>query len=316
MATRYRLRFLLQEFDLARGATLIGRSAECHVTIEDPLVSRQHAKIVITGDEAVFEDLGSRNGVKVNGTALRGSVRLKDGDRLRIGTQELVFCEVETGIAPPAKTTGFLRYCAACRLPYPQELAACPACGATEQTDEDTLSGQFGASSKQAAWSVQLLVEVTEKALTLGRTSDAVRMLQRAKVQLEERVASGGAAPADQIEGLVRSAMRVALAAEDPAWAAWGLHLYDELRLFPSSAVVEAFAEVGRKYPTKLAKSAEELLTALRARPSETPLATAAASVLAELERLVASLGELAGEADADADQESDTPNPANPNLD
>jgi len=331
VATRYRLRFLLQEFDLARGATLIGRSAECHVTIEDPLVSRQHAKIVITGDEAVFEDLGSRNGVKVNGTALKGSVRLKDGDRLRIGTQELVFCEVETGIAPPAKTTGFLRYCAACRLPYPQELAACPACGATEQIDEDTLSGQqFGASSKQAAWSVQLLVEVTEKALTLGRIPDAVRMLQRAKLQLEERVGSGGAAPADQIEGLVRSAMRVALAAEDPAWASWGLHLYDELRLFPSSTVIEAFAEVGRKYPAKLVKPAEDLLTALRrARPAGHPAlqeagrltapASAAAQagageVLAELERLVASLGELAA-AGAEQEREGDTPNPAGSDL-
>ena len=49
---RYRLRFLLQEFDLPRGTTLIGRSSECQVTIEDPLVSRQHARILIDGDEA------------------------------------------------------------------------------------------------------------------------------------------------------------------------------------------------------------------------------------------------------------------------
>ena len=301
MATRYRLRFLLQEFDLARGATLIGRSAECHVTIEDPLVSRQHAKIVISGDVAIFEDLGSRNGVRVNGKPLKRSTRLKDGDRLRIGTQELVFCEVATGIAPPAKTTGFLRYCAACRLPYPQELAACPSCGATEQTDEDTLIGQFGAASEQMAWSVQLLVEVTEKALTLGRTSDAVRMLQRAKGQLEERVASGGAAPADQIEALVRSAMRVSLAAEDPAWARWAMHLYDELRLFPSSAVVEALGEVGKKYPADLAQPAQDLLNELRGRPLEEP----EQQLLAEFERLVTSL----------AVREGDTPNPVNPDV-
>src|SRR5687767_6926407 len=47
---RYRLRFLLQEFDLPRGATILGRSSDCHVTIEDPLVSRHHARIVLEGD--------------------------------------------------------------------------------------------------------------------------------------------------------------------------------------------------------------------------------------------------------------------------
>ncbi|WP_394821046.1 FHA domain-containing protein [Pendulispora albinea] len=311
MATRYRLRFLLQEFDLARGATLIGRSAECHVTIEDPLVSRQHAKIVISGDVAIFEDLGSRNGVKVNGSPIKGSVRLKDGDRLRIGTQELVFCEVGAGIAPPAKTTGFLRYCAACRLPYPQELAACPACGATEQTDEDTLSGQFGASSKQAAWSVQLLVEVTEKALALGRTSDAVRMLQRAKVQLEERLSTGGNVEGDQVEGLARSALRVALAASDPAWACWALHLYDELRFYPSRTVVEALREVGKKYPADLAKPTEELLAELRGREG----AESAHWPLVELEQLVVLLASLAEGGQDQAASDGDGQEPVNPNL-
>ena len=72
---RYRLRFLLQEFDLPRGATILGRSSDCHVTIEDPLVSRHHARIVLEGDRAVVYDLNSRNGVKVNGAAGEGARR-------------------------------------------------------------------------------------------------------------------------------------------------------------------------------------------------------------------------------------------------
>ena len=123
---RYRLRFLLQEFDLPRGATILGRSSDCHVTIEDPLVSRHHARIVLEGDRAVVYDLNSRNGVKVNGAAVKDPVELKDGDRLRIGTQELVFCRVEAAPNASAKTTGFLRHCARCRMPYPQEAGACP----------------------------------------------------------------------------------------------------------------------------------------------------------------------------------------------
>src|SRR6185312_13135111 len=147
--------------------------------IEDPLVSRQHARIVIDGDDAVVEDLGSRNGVRVNGHLIKGPTALKDNDRLRIGTQELVFCRVEPAQSANAKTTGFLRHCTSCRLPYPKEMVACPNCGSTDQAEEETLSGQFGASS-QGTWSVQLLIEVLEKALTMGRTADAERLLRRA----------------------------------------------------------------------------------------------------------------------------------------
>ena len=92
VTTRYRLRFLLQEFDLPKGETLIGRSAECHVTIEDPLVSRQHARIMLEGDAVTFEDLGSRNGGRINGLPVKRPVQLRDGGRIRIRTQELVFC--------------------------------------------------------------------------------------------------------------------------------------------------------------------------------------------------------------------------------
>lgn len=123
---RYRLRFLLQEFDLPRGATILGRSSDCHVTIEDPLVSRRHARIVLTGDHAVLYDLESRNGVKVNGQPVKHSIELVDGDRLRIGTQELVFCRVADMPESPSKTTGFLRHCARCRMPYPKRQVLAP----------------------------------------------------------------------------------------------------------------------------------------------------------------------------------------------
>ena len=70
-------------------------------------------------------------------------------------------------------------------------MVACPNCGSSEQsTEEETLSGQFGATS-QGTWSVQLLIEVLEKALVMGRTADAERILRRATAQVEERLLSG-----------------------------------------------------------------------------------------------------------------------------
>lgn len=140
---RPRLRFLLQEVDLPLGTTLIGRDADCHVTLDDPLVSRRHARILVGSDRTVVEDLGSRNGVFVNGMGVRGAMPLRDGDRLRIGTQQLVFCEVASEPLgskepPPVRPTGQLGLCATCRLPYPSEMVACPSCESTEQIDEDT----------------------------------------------------------------------------------------------------------------------------------------------------------------------------------
>lgn len=264
---RYRLRFLLQEFDLPRGVTLIGRSSDCHVTIEDPLVSRQHARIVIDDDGPKVEDLGSRNGIKVNGTLARGFTKLKDGDRLRIGTQELVFCTVGALATTPttAKTTGFLRYCASCRLPYPQELAACPSCGATEQVDEEALNGP-SADATQNAWGVQLLIEMMDKALRVGRIADAVRAVQRAKTQLEETLPTGMTIEPDKVHALATSTLNVAQAAEEPQWACWVAHLYGQLQLAPSDPVLALLAELSTRWPAELAPPLADLLAALRER--------------------------------------------------
>ena len=82
---RFRLRFLLQEFDLSGPEVVIGRSSECQITIEDPLISRKHARIAIDADEARVSDLGSRNGVRVNGRLVKGEQVLKDGAALSVG---------------------------------------------------------------------------------------------------------------------------------------------------------------------------------------------------------------------------------------
>lgn len=72
------------------GTTVIGRLPECDVTLEDPSVSRRHARIIRQGDRWMVEDLGSTNGVRVNGAQVRGS-ELRDGDRLELGVIKLAF---------------------------------------------------------------------------------------------------------------------------------------------------------------------------------------------------------------------------------
>jgi hypothetical protein len=76
------------------GAT-IGRSRECDIVLADSNVSRKHARIAVgPGGDWTIEDLGSTNGVQVNGARAAGPAVLRAGDRLDLGTVSARF-EVE-----------------------------------------------------------------------------------------------------------------------------------------------------------------------------------------------------------------------------
>ncbi len=265
---RYRLRFVLQEFDLPRGVTVIGRSLECHLTIEDPLVSRKHARIHVSEAGAQIEDLSSRNGVKVNGAPIGQPTVLRNGDRLRIGTQELVFTRVdEGGRGAHSRTTGQLRLCANCRQPYPREMFACPSCEATEQTDDETLTATGSGSSQR--WTMQLFVEALERALRLSRLPDAEQLAHRATTQVDELLASGGSADSDSLAELTLQVLATTMATSDPVWAVWAVDVYARCARIPPPRVVERFAEVAEHYPEALRPALADLLARVRARAND-----------------------------------------------
>lgn len=74
----------------ARGATL-GRSRSCDVVLDDANVSRQHAEVRPRGGGWFVADLGSTNGVSVNGSRIEQAHALRPGDRIEIGTSVLTF---------------------------------------------------------------------------------------------------------------------------------------------------------------------------------------------------------------------------------
>src|SRR5205085_7546304 len=81
----------LQDFILARGENIIGRSADAAVRIRSDEVSRRHARIVVSAEGATIEDLGSRNGTLVRGRRIERPFDLQDGDEIQIGSVVLVF---------------------------------------------------------------------------------------------------------------------------------------------------------------------------------------------------------------------------------
>jgi hypothetical protein len=74
---------------------VIGRSRECDIVLDDSNVSRRHAQISPSGATGwLIKDLGSTNGVRVNGRTVDGPHPLESGDRVEFGTVDVRF-EVE-----------------------------------------------------------------------------------------------------------------------------------------------------------------------------------------------------------------------------
>ena len=78
-----------QVYQLEAEEVIIGRDTTCELCFEDRTLSRQHARIIINGENITIEDLGSVNGVLVNGVRLKSS-DLKVDDRLTLGNVELL----------------------------------------------------------------------------------------------------------------------------------------------------------------------------------------------------------------------------------
>ena len=82
-----------QEFRLGE-VTAIGRSGDNDIILDDPSVSRQHAKVRLEGQSFTIFDLGATNPTRVNGQEI-GKHQLVDGDRIEIGSVVLVFKQIQ-----------------------------------------------------------------------------------------------------------------------------------------------------------------------------------------------------------------------------
>ncbi len=214
---KYRLKFIFQEIDLAPGTFLIGRSPSCNLTLEDPLVSRQHVKIVIADKAATIEDLGSRNGTLVNNEPLFDASPLKHKDRVRVGSHEMVFLEESRFPSRPMRPTGAMINCPSCQIPIAAGTPKCPhcnndigtgsmcrkcrtpsrvgdvhcaGCGALlKSKDDTTIPIELGGAS--SGWTSSLVVEVIEKALAAGKFNHAANLLDGKIQDFDFKISAG-----------------------------------------------------------------------------------------------------------------------------
>jgi len=81
-----------QRLPLVEGENVVGRDATAQVRLDDPVVSRRHARIIVTDAGIEIEDLGSKNGTFVGEVRLEsGPAKVPDGGRIAFGTLVVTF---------------------------------------------------------------------------------------------------------------------------------------------------------------------------------------------------------------------------------
>jgi DNA-binding winged helix-turn-helix (wHTH) protein len=86
-----RLLYQSRTIALSAGVHIVGRDEGVSLRLDSATVSRRHAKLVLALRMATIEDLGSKNGTRVNDHVIDGVTPLRDGDRIRVGSIALTF---------------------------------------------------------------------------------------------------------------------------------------------------------------------------------------------------------------------------------
>jgi predicted component of type VI protein secretion system len=241
---RFRLRYLQHDLELSEGEFAIGRSASCQLSLDDPLVSRRHAIMMVSPDGVTVEDLGSRNGVIVNGARIDGRVHLNVGDRIVIGSQELTL--VGSGREPRSgggSSAGIAPGGGYGKMTMPKMKINTP----SSAFSSSPLDSEPEPSMVRRADQFKLLGGVAEKALALGRAGEAERLLASALADVIESTRAGKMMPPTLVDQAAKFSAKLATATGKGGWADYVVELYDAQKRPPPAAVIdEMYSAMGK----------------------------------------------------------------------
>jgi predicted component of type VI protein secretion system len=257
----FRLRYLAHDLELPVGEFVVGRSTECQLSLDDPLVSRRHAVLRVRRDGVSVQDLGSRNGVVVNGAKISGERELVAGDRVSIGSQEMVLHAAADAnpAALAAQDDMYRRATQTLGAAYVSDLRAAVDAGSARPTVEpeaqERAAGQPRvqiadpptAEASRSVQSFQLLGGVANKALQMGKAEDAERILHVLLTDVLSRARDGQMVDPGVSEPAALFAAKLAAATGKASWLDYGFELYRRLRrVLPAPVVDELYAGVRR----------------------------------------------------------------------
>jgi FHA domain len=224
----FRLRYMQHDMKLSEGEFAVGRSATCQLSLDDPLVSRRHAVLTVSEEAVRIEDLKSRNGVLVNGKRIDSVVDLRPGDRILIGSQEMMLVQTRADARMGQTAQGGIPKMTLSRLE-----AVGPA---VPEADAEP-------SMLRRVDGFRVLGGVAEKALAMGRAEEAERLLASALTDVIEACRSGRRIPTSLAEEAARFSARLATATSKGAWADYVIELYSfQGRPVPAQVIDELYS--------------------------------------------------------------------------
>lgn len=214
---RFRLRYQSTDLEMLPGEFVVGRSSSCNLALDDALVSRRHAVFHVGVDRLEVEDLGSRNGVVVNGSLIQGRHPLNHLDRIVIGAQELLVVRDE----------GEERAFRGARPTLAGMTLDLPTMRKGEAPEEPT-----------ALRTESVLDRLADKALALGRYEEAERMLGRRLKELLEEAQKGRPPTEEKLFAATSYALRLADGTGKAQWLDWIFEIHDASeRLLDADAI-------------------------------------------------------------------------------
>lgn len=253
----FRLRYQAHDLEIPEGEFVIGRTPECQLALDDPRVSRKHAVLRAVVDGVIVEDLGSRNGLSVNGTKIEGKRLCVDGDRITIGSQEMLIYRGGSGQHRQTLTVQGATHTLA-EIPLEAIRAARDsaldnrprAVSPSDNARAPQPSSSVAAGGPRSHSNVRVLGAVADKALALGRIEEAEKLLGAVLNDLLMAARNGRQVDDDAFESATKAALRLAGAGAKGAWIEYVFELHGEVgRLLAASAVDELYTVV-RKVKT------------------------------------------------------------------
>lgn len=237
------LRFQDQrDFELSSGVTIVGRGDGCQLVLDDPLISRRHACFVVDESEVTLKDLGSTNGVLVNGSRVDEMQVVVPGDQITLGHHHAELCWVPFSAvdrAPRRRGMNSGRPAADTMVDRRPRGSQAPSAG-----------GGSDAEATHETRVLDLLSGVAAKAFELGRGGDAERILSRPLETLLARVEQGGRLDEREAMDAGLLAARLARATGHGQWIDYVFRLFSELRRLPSTAIIDELYLAVRAAPS------------------------------------------------------------------
>jgi hypothetical protein len=259
--SRFRLRYQSTHLELPLGEFSIGRSSKCSLSLADELVSRRHAVLHVEPTAVFIEDLGSRNGVVVNGAAIDRRCRLTHMDRIYIGPQELVLID-------PAKMTDQLEtgphvICGGCGGVNGASRRFCGECGkrlasAASDTYKEPRRPVMVPSwddpeETGTAKAGDVMEGIASKAISMGRYEEAERILLPfmdtllGRAVRESSFGSSGDPKADAVfDSAIGHALDLARGLDEPKWIDWVFRIHVATGRLMSAETIETLHRVVR----------------------------------------------------------------------